>query len=179
MTAVFWTWFIDLNLTPIPSGVTLITSPVIQTVFSKLAGEKAIERLCPRDKGLRLKINTPPRLISRIIPLESPDLLVYCTGVWMGFLKYCLRHLLFSAPFLRSFKRVRFSSSDISVISWNNWCVMVGSCRGVFNESIVKHLMRVRIPGAFVHSFRKHSSTYSDLMRVVIATKRTINVGLK
>jgi hypothetical protein len=33
---------------------------------------------------------------------------------------------------------------------------MVGSCRGVFKESIVKHLMRV-----------------------VIATKRTINVGLK
>jgi len=27
---------------------------------------------------------------------------------------------------------------------------------------------KVRIPGAFVHSFRKHSSTYSDLIRPLI-----------
>jgi hypothetical protein len=60
--------------------------------------------------------------------------------MWRGFLKCCLRHLPFSAPLLRSFNRVRFSSSDISATSWNNWCVIVGSCRGIFKESITKHL---------------------------------------
>jgi hypothetical protein len=40
-TAVFWIRFIDLNLTPIPSGVTLVTSPAVQTTLPKSAWEKA------------------------------------------------------------------------------------------------------------------------------------------
>ena len=75
-TAAFWISFIDLNLTPTPSGVTLTISPVIQTVFSKLEGKKETEGFCPREKALRVKINAPPRLMSRITPLESPALLV-------------------------------------------------------------------------------------------------------
>jgi hypothetical protein len=63
----------------------------------------------------------------------------------MGFLKCCLRHLSFSAPPFKNFNRVRFSSSDISAIIWNNWWVMVGSWRGISEEYMAKHLVGVLI----------------------------------
>ena len=76
ITAAFWISSIDVNLTPKPSGVTLTTSPAIQTVFSKLEGKKETDRFFPRVRALRVMINAPPRLMSRITPLESPAPLV-------------------------------------------------------------------------------------------------------
>jgi hypothetical protein len=72
ITAAFWISSFDVNLTPKPSGVTLTTLPVIQTVCSKWEGKKETDKFFPRAKALRLEINAPPRLMSRITPLESP-----------------------------------------------------------------------------------------------------------